>query len=173
MLVGETVSCHYGISDVAPGELLGLLCPPPLAERVRVNHSRERPPVIISVDIDESLLYGAMKLSEGVKIVASTMVKSVARSIFQVISPVDCPSECKVTYETPVQFVLAGEDLSNTPLYIASDIVTSIGATNSRSGQRRVFMHADKQDHNTLWKFQHIDPRVRLELEGSPVPVST
>ncbi|KAH9286857.1 Dolichyl pyrophosphate Man9GlcNAc2 alpha-1,3-glucosyltransferase [Echinococcus granulosus] len=149
---------------------LGLLCPSPVAERVRVNHSRERPSVIIAVDLDESLIYGPMKLSEGVTIVASTMVKPVARSIFQVTSREACPSECKVTYETPVQFMLADEGLSNTPLYMASDTVTSIGATNSKSGQRRVFMHADKQDYNTLWKFQHVDPRVRLEFEGLPVP---
>lgn len=57
-----------------------------------MNHSRERPPVIISVDLDESLIYGPMELSEGVTIVASTMVKSVARSIFQVIRYADLRS---------------------------------------------------------------------------------
>ncbi|KAL5112844.1 hypothetical protein TcWFU_008971 [Taenia crassiceps] len=152
---------------------LGLLCPPPLAERVSVNHSRERPPVIIAVDLDDSLIHGPMELSEGVTIVASTMVKPVARSIFQVVSPGACPSECKVIYEAPVQFMLAGEGLSSAPLYMASDIVTSLGATNPKSGQRRVFMHADKQDYNTLWKFQHIDPQLRLEVEGLPVSVNT
>lgn len=60
------------------------MCPLPLAERIRVNHSRERPVVMISVDLDESLFYGPMKLSDGVLMVATTTIKAIARTVFQV-----------------------------------------------------------------------------------------
>lgn len=76
-----------------------------------------------------------------------------------------------MTFGTPIQFVLAADGLSNAPLYLASDTVTAIGATNLKSGQRRVFLHSDKEDYNTFWKFDHVDSSVRLEFEGTPVPV--
>lgn len=82
------------------------------------------------------------------------------------------PSECQITYGAPVQFALAKEDLSDAPLYLASDTVSAIGATNPKSGHRWVFLHSDSDDYNTMWKVEHIDPQYRMESEGLPVPVS-
>ncbi|KAM7539981.1 hypothetical protein Aperf_G00000044689 [Anoplocephala perfoliata] len=150
-----------------------ILCPPPPPERVSINHSRERHPVIISVDLDESLIYGEMKLRDNAKIVASTIIKPVARSVFKMIMRGGVPSECPVTYGTPVQFLLAKEELSDAPLYLASDTVSAIGATNPKSGHRWVFLHSDSDDYNTMWKVEHIDPRFRMESEGVPVPAKS
>ncbi|KAM7541430.1 hypothetical protein Aperf_G00000047166 [Anoplocephala perfoliata] len=128
---------------------------------------------MISVDLDESLIYGEMKLKDNAKIVASTIIKPMARSAFKMIMSGGVPSECPITYGTPVQFILAKEELSDAPLYLASDTVSAIGATNPKSGHRWVFLHSDGDDYNTMWKVEHIDQRFRMESEGLPVPVKS
>uniref|UniRef100_A0A5K3EIR8 SET domain-containing protein n=1 Tax=Mesocestoides corti TaxID=53468 RepID=A0A5K3EIR8_MESCO len=88
-------------------------------------------------------------------------------------SPEVCPKECKVTYGAPVQFLLATEELSDKPLYMASDSLMSTKGVQQKSGHRGVFLSADRCNYNTHWVFQHVDPQIRLEFEGQPVPVNT
>ncbi len=72
-----------------------------------------------------------------------------------------------------MQFLLAAEDLADVPLYMASDNINTAGGANLKSGRPRVFLNADKNCYNTYWRFEHVDPRVRFENEGQPVPVSS
>lgn len=96
---------------------------------------------------------------------------SESRKICSQTRPGCCPKDCKITYGAPVQFMFAAEGLADTPLYMASDAINTAGGANYKSGRRRVFLNSEKFSYNTQWKFEHMDPQNRLEMEGQPVPV--
>ncbi|VDL94883.1 unnamed protein product [Schistocephalus solidus] len=139
---------------------------------VEGNFSLPRPRILVCVDLDSSLIYGKMKFIEGTKIVGTTDLKPMARTVFQIVSPQDCPSECKVTYGSPVQFKLASEAVSDEPMYMASDFINTAGGSNRLSGHRQVFLSANRCAYNTHWKLEHMYPQLRMEMEGRPIYVS-
>ncbi|VDP75286.1 unnamed protein product [Echinostoma caproni] len=149
----------------------GLVCPPSRPEYVALGWSNERPRTMLAADCESSMEAREVLVTDGNAVTASTCIQAVARSVFQVYSPQAVPDGCVVKYGMPVQLRLANPRISNQPVYLASDNATPMSAS-LKANHQRVFLTTDKDSFLTHWRIEHLDPQLRLETEGCPVPVS-
>ncbi|CAL8101356.1 unnamed protein product [Calicophoron daubneyi] len=147
----------------------GLICPASKEHLVNLGWCRERPQTILSADCEASMEAGEVMVNDGNGVTASTCIQAVARSIFQVYSPEGAADQCVLKYGMPVQFRLANKNISQEPVYLASDNASPMSGSRMACHQP-VFLTTDKDSFLTHWIIEHLDPHMRLEAEGCPVP---